>query len=80
MSEEDFGRPPLKPLHAFPDGFCPNISVFSGERKRFPSWIDGCVLPDREKGAGDDIPKGLFLERMSEVANTGCQIGESTEL
>jgi hypothetical protein len=70
VSEEVFGRPLLKPLYAFPDGFCPNTSVFSDERKRFPSWIDGCFLPDREKVAGDDSPKGPFLEWMSEVANT----------
>jgi len=50
---------------------CPYTGVFSGERGRFLSSIDGPVPPGREKEAGDDCPKALFLERMSQVAITG---------
>jgi hypothetical protein len=49
---------------------CPYTGVFSGERERYPSWIDGPVPTDREEEAGNDDSKGLFLERMSQVAST----------
>ena len=49
---------------------CPYIGVFTGERERFPSWIDDPVPPDSEKEDGNDSSKGLFLERMSQVAIT----------
>ena len=51
----------------------PYAGVFSGERERFPSWIDGPVPSDREKEADNHSSKGLFLERMSQVAITGVQ-------
>ena len=43
---------------------CPYPGVFSGETEQFPSSIDSSIPPDRVKEAGDESPKGLFLERM----------------
>jgi hypothetical protein len=57
---------------------CPYPSVFSGEPERFPSWIDAPVPPGSEKEAGDDSPKVLFIERMTQVAITRVQHTGST--
>ena len=40
ISEEDFGSPPLRPMHVYPDGLLSYPCVFSDERERFPSSID----------------------------------------
>jgi hypothetical protein len=42
----------------------PYIGIFSGERERFLSSINGLVSSDREKEAVDDCQKASFLERM----------------
>jgi len=73
MPEEVFGRPLIEPWYAFLDGFCcPYTGGFSCERERFPSSIDGSVTPDREKEAGNESPKGHFLERMCEEPLQAC--------
>src|SRR5437667_9887531 len=70
MPEEIFGGPSWS--HCMPSLMicCPYIGVFTGERERFPSWIDDPVPSDSEKEDGNDSSKGLFLERMSQVAIT----------
>src|SRR5947199_5088205 len=73
MPEEIFGGPSWS--HCMPSLMicCPYTCVFTGERERFPSWIDDPVPSDREKEDGNDSSKGLFLERMSQVAITGTR-------
>jgi hypothetical protein len=63
MAEGVFSRPLKQLLHAFPEDLM-SILRFSGEKERFPSWIDGSAPPDRVKEAGYESPKAFFLERM----------------
>jgi hypothetical protein len=64
MPEEVFGKLLLQPLHAFLESLLPLDTCFLLWWRTIPLLDRWLSSPDDEKEAGDESPKGLFLERM----------------
>jgi hypothetical protein len=71
MAEAVYGSPLMQPLYAFADSLLPNPAGFFGTRDPFLCHFDSSVPPHYKKEACGESPRGLFLERMIQVSNTG---------